>query len=59
MREQEKIFKGLLSVEIIATLKSDAESKTGGVLNQVPGDTPDPDDRSAVTRADKEMSESN
>ena len=59
VREQENVFKGLLSVEIIITLKSDAESKTGGVLNQVPGDTLEPDDRGAVTRADKEMSESN
>ena len=32
----------------------------GGVLNQVPGETPlDPDDQSAVTRADREMPESN
>ena len=55
-----KIIEGLLSVEIIPTLEPDAESKIGGVLNQVPGETPlDPDDQSADTRADREMPESN
>ena len=56
-----KIIEGLLSVEIIPALEPDAQSKIGGVLNQVPGETPlHPDvDQSAVTRADRETPESN
>ena len=54
-----KIIESLLSVEIIPTLEPDAESKIGGVLNQVPGETTlDPDEQSVVTRADREMPES-
>ena len=47
-------------MEVIPTLEPDAESKIGGVLNQVPGETTlDPDEQSVVTRADREMPESN
>ena len=53
-----KIIEGVLSVEIMPTIKSDTEIKTGEVLIQDSGETP-PDDQRAVIEADREMPEIN